>query len=368
MTLHEIPLGTYRVSVASGGIDDVGAHAERILPRHRAAIITDENVQPLYGARTVASFGDAAGVAGEGVPVFVMPAGEGHKTREQWARLTDALLAAGFGRDTVLVALGGGVVGDVTGFVAATYMRGVPYVQVPTTLLSMIDASVGGKTGLDTPAGKNLVGAFHQPSAVIADPATLNTLPRRHLRGGFAEALKHGVIASERYFARVAALIPPLLADALPGTHDEMPGLIARSVRIKAEIVRQDERERGVRRVLNFGHTLGHAIEAASDYQLLHGEAVAIGMALEARLAERAGIAAAGTAAAIIAALERAQLPVRPPPGLDPERILLATRSDKKAAGGEVRYALPLRIGAMAGENEGWALPVAEELVRDVLA
>jgi 3-dehydroquinate synthase len=277
------------------------------------------------------------------------------------------MLAKGYGRDAAIVALGGGVVGDLAGFVAATFMRGIPVIQVPTTLLAMIDASIGGKTAVDTPAGKNLVGAFHAPAAVLIDPQVLATLPLRQVRAGFAEAVKHGVIADEPYLNDVASGAPRLLsADGPKG--DSMIPLIVRSVEIKADIVSRDEREEGLRQVLNFGHTIGHAVELVSGYSLLHGEAVAIGMALESGLAETIGLARTGTAATVLSALQSAGLPTALPPGLDGDAVIEAMRSDKKGRSGRMRFALPLRIGAMAGGDTGWTVSVSDDQLREVLA
>jgi 3-dehydroquinate synthase len=268
------------------------------------------------------------------------------------------------------------VVGDVAGFVAATFMRGVPVVQVPTTLLAMVDASVGGKTGVDTPAGKNLVGAFHPPAAVLIDPSVLVTLPAADLTAGAAECVKHGVLADADYFSSVAALMPSL-ATGLAATTDSPEGrlrlaaverTIARSVAIKAAVVAHDAREEGMRKVLNLGHTLGHAIETVSGYALRHGEAVAAGTVLEARAAERLGIAEPGLGDRIAAALRPAGLPTARPDALDPDAVLAATRSDKKARAGSVAYALPTRLGAMADADGRWALPVPDDVVRAVLA
>jgi 3-dehydroquinate synthase len=324
-------------------------------------VITDSNVGALYGAKALAGF--RAGSA----ELFTIPAGELHKTRETWSLLTDEMISRGLGRDTTVVALGGGVVGDITGFVAATFLRGVPVVQVPTTLLGMVDASVGGKTGVDTPAGKNLVGAFHPPSLVVADPQTLATLPVTQLRTGIAEAFKHGVIADSGYFGSVVEELPVLLVPG-GGASDSLSRVVVRSIEIKAEIVLSDERERGHRKVLNFGHTIGHALESLSGYEIGHGEAVAIGMVLEAALAERAGIADAGTSDTIRGALTAAGLPVDRPTSFSVDQIMVATRSDKKVRRGQVEYALPLRIGAMAGSSSGWAVPVMDEIVREVLS
>jgi 3-dehydroquinate synthase len=349
----------YDIIVERGTIDRVGEIARRTAPAHRYAIITDRTVAPLYADRVLRSLGDPATL------LLTVNAGESSKTRETWMHLTDELLAAGCGRDTTIVALGGGMVGDLAGFVAATFMRGIPFVQVPTTLLAMIDAAIGGKTGVDTPTGKNLVGAFHRPAAVIVDPNTLATLPLRELRAGFAEALKHGAIADAAYFDRTAEVIPALLHDPCAPA---MEALITRSIEIKADVVRRDEREGGFRKILNFGHTIGHAIEAESGYRLLHGEAIAIGLALEAMLAERIGVAEPGTADGIQAAVARAGLPSTRPADLDPERILHATRSDKKSREGVVEYALPRRIGAMAGEASAWGVRVGDADVRAILA
>jgi 3-dehydroquinate synthase len=347
----------------------------RDAPAHRHALLTDTAVARHHLARAC----DAFAAADLAPPLVVeIPPGEAHKTRERWAAVTDRLLEAGCGRDTTLVALGGGVVGDLGGFVAATYLRGIPIVQCPTTLLAMVDASVGGKTAVDTPAGKNLVGAFHPPRAVLIDPSVLDTLPLAELRAGTAEVVKHGVIADAAYLAAVESRLPGLLLpDRAGGQSPAAPAseraqllgqLVARSVAIKAAVVAQDEQEGGMRRILNFGHTLGHALEQVSGYALRHGEAVAAGMALEARLAELAGVAEAGTADRVVAVLRQLDLPIGRPAGLDPEQVLAATRADKKARAGTVEYALPTRIGAMGEFGGRWSVPVADALVREVLA
>ena len=277
------------------------------------------------------------------------------------------MLVKGYGRDTAVIALGGGVVGDLAGFVAATFMRGIPVIQIPTTLLAMIDASIGGKTAVDTPAGKNLVGAFHSPAGVLVDPQVLTTLPLRELRAGFAEALKHGVIADEPYLHDVASRAPGLLSAGGPKS-DTMFSLIVRSIEIKADIVSRDEREEGLRQLLNFGHTIGHAVELVSGYSLLHGEAVAIGMALESELAEQIGLAQTGTAATVSSALHSAGLPTALPSGSDGGAVIEAMRSDKKGRSGRTMFALPLRIGEMAGADSGWTVSVSDDQLREVLA
>jgi 3-dehydroquinate synthase len=230
----------------------------------------------------------------------------------------------------------------------------------------MIDASVGGKTGVDTTAGKNLVGAFHQPAAVIADMRFLETLPAHHLRAGMAEALKHGVIANADYFEQVAALMGRLPSIDVRDT--AMLDLVTHSVEIKADVVARDERELGVRKTLNFGHTIGHAIESCSGYTLLHGEAIAAGMVYESALAERIGVAERGTSARIRAVVRTAGLPDARPPSISVDNILDAARSDKKSRAGRVEYALPIKIGAMAAATRGWSMPVSDAAVREVLA
>ena len=346
----------YPVTIAAGALDDIGDVLRTVTPGNRAVVISDGVVSRIHGERVASASGAEAMTA-------VLD--EKHKTRAAWGLLTDRLLEKGYGRDTTLIALGGGVVGDVVGFVAATYMRGIPYVQVPTTLLAMVDASVGGKTGVDTPAGKNLVGAFHQPSAVVIDPDVLTSLPVDQIRAGFAEVIKHGAVADADYFARAidaAESGATSKASALGG----LTPLIARSIEIKASIVSRDERESGLRKVLNFGHTIGHAIESATGYATLHGYAVAIGMVVEARIAERLGVAHAGTASGLERACRAAGLPVALP-DVSVKTLLNFTHADKKARAGRVEYALPARIGQMAGADSGWAIPVDDDVVREVL-
>ncbi len=360
MRSREVALPTYRVTIAPGALNRLGEIVRDAAPAHRYAVITDSNVGPVYAEAVGSALGS------EHTSTFTIPAGEAHKTRDTWASLSDAMLADGFGRDTSIVALGGGVVGDLAGFVAATFMRGLPFVQVPTSLLAMIDASVGGKTGVDTAAGKNLVGAFHQPAAVIADTRVLATLPIEHLRAGLAEAIKHGVIADDRYFDSVATVASDLTGVDVAG--DAMLDLVARSVEIKADIVRRDEREGGVRKTLNFGHTIGHAVELCSEYRVLHGSAVAIGMVYESMIAERLGVAETGTAARVESVVRAAGLPVARPSTMSVDAIIAATRGDKKARAGRAEYALPTRIGAMTAADRGWSVPVSDDLVREVLA
>ncbi|PYO80581.1 MAG: 3-dehydroquinate synthase [Gemmatimonadetes bacterium] len=304
------------IRVAPGLLSQVGTIAREVAPAHQYAVITDSNVGPRYAETVI------AGLAGDSADELVIPAGESNKTRQSWARLTDQMLAKGYGRDSAVIALGGGVVGDLAGFVAATFMRGIPVVQVPTSLMAMVDASIGGKTGVDTYLGKNLVGVFHFPAAVIVDPQVLATLPLRQVRAGIAEIVKHGVIADEAYFLEVASSLRELLDYKGGPTSDRMLAVIVKSIEIKADIVSRDEREDGLRKTLNFGHTIGHAVELVSGYSLLHGEAVAIGMALEGRLAESIGVAQTGTAEAITKSLQAAGLPTDLPQPFERDAVL----------------------------------------------
>jgi 3-dehydroquinate synthase len=356
-----LPLG-YPVVVARGALDALHALAARHAPNHRYAFVVDAAVEPLHGARARAGFPSARTLT------LTVPSGEASKSRAEWARLTDALLDWGAGRDTTIVALGGGVIGDLAGFVAATLHRGVPVVQVPTSLLAMVDSSVGGKTGVDTPAGKNLVGAFHDPSLVVADVDVLRTLPEPHRREGLAEMIKHGLLADADHFTALCGLLPALAGGA-GAEVAELPALIGHSIAIKARVVHEDAREAGRRQVLNAGHTIAHAIEHRLAFGVAHGAAVAAGLVVEARLAERLGVAERGLGDIVADAVRRAGLPDGPPDGVRDADLLEATRADKKARAGVVQYALPAAIGRMhPGPAGRWSTPVDDSAVLDALA
>ena len=295
---------------------------------------------------------------------LVFPHGEASKTRGEWQRLSDALLSHGAGRDAAIVAVGGGVVGDLAGFVAATYMRGIPVLHVPTTVVAMVDSSLGGKTGVDTAEAKNLIGAFHHPTAVIADPRTLLTLSAREFRAGMAEVVKHAVIADAEYFEWLEAHAGKIAARNL----DLLVELVRRSVTIKAEVVQSDEREQGRRAHLNLGHTIGHGIEHASEYQLLHGEAVALGLVAECALASDLGLVGPDLGERVAALLARFDLPVHLTADISFDRILRAMAYDKKAAGGAQRFALPAGLGTMAGSGDEWTVVAETSRIRKALA
>jgi len=319
-------------------------------------VVSDARVARLHAAALLRAI-----ERGGGRPLLLtFPAGERSKSREMKARLEDRLASLSVGRDALFVALGGGVTGDLAGFLAATWHRGVPVVQVPTSLLAMVDAALGGKTGVDLPAGKNLVGAFHPPRALWADVTTLDTLPRRELSAGLAEAVKIAAVLDARLFALLDREAERLLArDA-----SALLRVIGRCLRLKAKVVAEDLHDRGPRAILNFGHTVAHALESASGYRLRHGEAVAIGMVVEARIAERlTGFPREGTAR-LTALLARLGLPVTVPAGIEPRRIARLTLLDKKARGGTARCALPRRLGVPA-EGPDPTRPIRVE--RDLL-
>ena len=326
----------YEITIRPGLLSDVGTLLAKLSRSRRAGVITDSQVGPLYLGTVLGS------LRGAGIEpiISVVPAGEDHKTLGALAPVYDALLSAKIERSTPILALGGGVIGDLAGFVAATVLRGVPLVQVPTTLLAMVDASVGGKTGINHSTGKNLIGAFHQPVAVLIDPAVLKTLPARELSSGLAECIKHDIIRDVDGFAGLEQDI----GRALQLDLDYLTRLIAHNVAIKAKVVEADPFESGERAHLNFGHTFGHAIETVSHYDYSHGECVAMGMVAAARMAVDLGMLDENSARRIVAVIERARLPVG---GLKlpTKDVVDAMIFDKKVRGGKVRFILPDRIG-----------------------
>ncbi len=333
-----VELGTrrYPIRIGPGALGHTEAF-ESALPGRHALLLSDSNVAPLYAERVLASLPARLSVA-----VHSIPAGEQHKNLASAEAVFAALAELRASRDAAVIALGGGVVGDLGGFAAACWMRGIRFLQLPTTLLAMVDSSVGGKTAVDLPQGKNLVGAFHQPCAVIADTDTLATLPPRELRAGLAEVLKYGAIFDAAFFSWLEAQADALLG----GDGDALGEAIERSCRFKAGVVARDETEQGERALLNFGHTFGHAIETEQGYGgLLHGEAVAIGMLLAARLSAQLGMAPMQDAERLAGLLARLGLPVSMPPALQAERLLGHMRLDKKNLSGRLRLILWRGLG-----------------------
>jgi shikimate kinase / 3-dehydroquinate synthase len=328
---------SYPILIGSGLLAGSQALAE-LAEGRMVAIVTDDHVGPIYGdalRRTLTPHAAA-------LVDIVLPAGESNKDWRALDRIFSALLEARFDRNALLVALGGGVVGDITGFAAATYQRGIDYVQVPTTLLAQVDSSVGGKTAINHPLGKNMVGAFHQPRLVLADVDTLATLPERELSAGLAEVIKHGAIADAAYFDAVEAALPQLRARNAQALTDA----VARSCEIKVSVVERDEREGGLRAILNFGHTFGHAIEAGMGYgNWLHGEAVGAGMVMATDLSHRLGLVGADVVGRVEAAVAAAGLPVRGP-AWPVSRYVELMSVDKKAERGTPKFVLLERLGA----------------------
>ncbi len=345
---------SYPIHIGAGLIGDARLYAPHVKQR-RVAVVTNPVVAPLYLGRVQEALAQAGAQA---VPILIDD-GEQAKAWPTLDRVFATLLAARLGRDTLIVALGGGVVGDLAGFAAAVYQRGIPFVQVPTTLLAQVDSAVGGKTAINHALGKNMVGAFHQPLAVIADVATLDTLPDRELRAGIAEVIKHGLALDleflewlEKHMERMLARDPDALAHA-----------VRRSCELKAQVVAADERESGRRAILNFGHSFGHAIEAGVGYgEWLHGEAVATGMVMAAELSARAGTLRREDADRAKALIARAGLPVRGPK-LAVERYLELMQVDKKTAGGRLRFILLEGLGRAIQRGD-----LDERLVRESIA
>ena len=328
---------SYRIVVDAGILGRVGPELKALGVGGKVALFSDAGILARLGDPVRASLT----AAGFDVSVVELPAGEAAKSVEVASRGWDALLAAGLDRGSTVVALGGGAVGDLAGFVAATYMRGVNFVQLPTTLLAQVDASIGGKTAIDHPRAKNLVGAFHQPRLVLVDPAALTTLPEREFRSGLAEVVKHGIVLDADYFADLEKSLGALLARDI----ETLTRVVAGSCRLKANVVERDEQESELRAVLNYGHTIGHAVEAVTGYaRWTHGEAVSLGIAAEARLAERLGVGSRETAVRQIELLRAVGLPVRDS-GAAPLAVLEALGRDKKAREGRVPFVLAPAIG-----------------------
>ncbi len=328
---------SYPIFIQSGCLARVGDDLVSRGVAKRYGIISDDMVAEIYGQELLLSL-KIAGISAE---LVVFAHGERSKTLQTVGELASRLARAGFDRQDGLIALGGGVTGDITGFLASCYMRGIPFIQIPTSLLAQVDSSVGGKTGVDIPEGKNLVGAFYQPRAVYIDMAVLATLPVQEFLGGLAEVIKYGVIRDAAFFAfleqerdAILALQPAILSE-----------MISTCCRIKAEVVARDEREGGLRKILNYGHTIGHAVEAASSFRIIHGFAVAIGMVAAAKLASMKGFLAEPELERIVSLISAYGLPVAVPEDLDRSVIKNYLKTDKKALAGRINYILPDAIG-----------------------
>lgn len=323
----------YFVRVVNGGLSNIGYELKKMDVGGPIALVSDENVGRIYGDIVATSLS----IHGFDVHRIDIIPGEAHKNIETVSGLWEKFLFHGLERKSTVVALGGGVVGDLAGFAAATYLRGIPWVNIPTSLLAMVDAGIGGKTGADLPQGKNLIGAFHAPLYVLADPETLSTLPTCQMRNGLGEVIKHGLIDDFQLFKLCESGW-----DRIQSVWDE---IVRRAIAVKIKIIEADPFERGLRQVLNLGHTIGHAIETASDYQLFHGEAVAIGMAIETSIAEELGIAEKGLTNNVLMVLKGVGLPTDIPDNINRSAVINAIKVDKKRMNGKIHFPLPVRVG-----------------------
>jgi len=329
---HLSAMGEYDVMAQSGGIEQLG---EMLKSRglQNPIVVTDENVASCHSQYVLDSLHRSFPTS----RLLTVPAGESYKTLDSITRIWQGFLAAGLDRKSTVIALGGGVIGDMAGFAASTYMRGIAWIGVPTTLLSMVDASLGGKTGFDLPEGKNLIGSFYPPKLVLADPQLLKTLPEAELISGMAEVIKHGIISDPELFS--------LCARGLDWVKDNLEEIIKRAMAVKIKIIEDDPYEQGFRAALNLGHTVGHAVELVSGFRLRHGEAVSVGMVAEAKLAERLTVAGKGLSEALAESLSALGLPIQIPKDLPREEIIRAMRMDKKKNAKAIRFALPVEIG-----------------------
>lgn len=361
--LKKVVDDSYEIEIGYGLVDKLieDLHHGLVGSIRKMAVITDSNVSDLY-ARTIS---ERLLQEGYEVDMFVIPAGEKSKTRETKARLEDAMLEKGYRRDCCVLAIGGGVVTDLAGFLAATYARGVPFINYATTLLAAADASVGGKTAVDTPLATNLIGVFHQPKKVYIDLEAWKTLPEREISSGMAETIKHACLASEDMFEFLEENMDDIMAFMPFATSY----IAENNCKIKYNVVMQDEKETsGLREILNLGHTVGRAVETVSDYRLLHGEAVAIGLVAQAHLAEGMGYMTEEEVKRLIALLEKAHLPTGIPEYIDKDVLVQKLYTDKKVKSGKLRFVLQKGIGQVVEFAPGvYAKPIEEETVRDVL-
>ncbi len=345
-TIIPVPLlqRSYEIAIASGGLDQLGGLLGNpsLKLGKKVLVVSNPLIFKHYGERAIAGL-QAAGFE---VSHCLLPAGERYKTPNTLQKIYDAALAQRLERSSTMVALGGGVIGDMTGFAAATWLRGISVVQVPTSLLAMVDAAIGGKTGVNHPQGKNLIGAFHQPRLVLIDPQVLKTLPHREFRAGMAEVIKYGVIWDAELFADLEAA--KRLDQLRYFSEDLLAEILTRSAQAKAHVVSKDERESGLREILNYGHTIGHAVESLTGYKVVnHGEAVGIGMVAAGKIAVALGLWTVAECDRQLALIEKTGLPTQLPSGMDLDAIVAALQTDKKVKAGQVRFVLPTQIGVV---------------------
>lgn len=353
----ELPQQSYEIAIATGGLDDVGVWMSRLKLGKKVLLVSNPVIFKKYGERAIA----ALKLVGYEVSYCILPAGERYKTLKSIQKIYDIALENRLERSSTMVALGGGVIGDMTGFAAASWLRGINVVQIPTSLLAMVDSSVGGKTGVNHPQGKNLIGAFHQPRFVLIDPLVLKTLPTREFRAGMAEVIKYGIIWDAELFAKLEA--SKRLDQLRYVSEDLLQNILASSCQAKADVVSQDEKESGLRAILNYGHTIGHAVESLTGYKLVnHGEAVAIGMVAAGQIAVKLQMLKPEEAQRQDALILKTGLPTKLPISLDIEAIIDTLQTDKKVKDGKVRFVLPKKIGEVTITDQ-----VPADVIRQVL-
>jgi 3-dehydroquinate synthase len=352
-----LPAESYEIAISPGGLDDLGTACSRLQVGKKVLLVSNPAIFKHYGERALS----ALTTAGFAVTTCILPAGERYKTLNSIQKIYDIALKNRLERSSTLVALGGGVIGDMTGFAAATWLRGINFIQVPTTLLAMVDASIGGKTGVNHPQGKNLIGAFYQPRLVLIDPQILKTLPVREFRAGMAEVIKYGIIWDAELFDRLEA--SPRLNRLSYLSEELLPEILKRSCQAKADVVSKDEKEAGLRAILNYGHTIGHAIESLTGYRLVnHGEAVAIGMVAAGNIAVKLNFWDRAACDRQNALIKKAGLPTELPNGIDIGAIIDTLQTDKKVKDSKVRFVLPTQIGAATVTDK-----VTAEVIKQVL-
>ncbi len=352
-----LPQRSYEIVIAPDGLSQLGSRLQSLQVGQKVLVVSNPAIFRHYGEVAIASLS----AAGFSVATCLLPAGERYKTPATLQKIYDAALAHRVERSSTFVALGGGVIGDMTGFAAATWLRGVSVVQVPTSLLAMVDAAIGGKTGVNHPQGKNLIGAFHQPRLVLIDPMVLKTLPPREFRAGMAEVIKYGVIWDGDLFDSLEQA--PRLDRLSALGEDRLQEILTRSCEAKAHIVSKDEKEAGLRAILNYGHTIGHAVESLTGYRVVnHGEGVAIGMIAAAEIASKLNLWESTAPKRQTALIKKAGLPTQLPTGIEIEAIVQALQTDKKVEAGRVRFVLPTQIGAAIVTDQ-----VSTEVIRSVL-
>jgi len=355
ISLRKIEDDSYKIVIGENILESIAPDMKQADLAYNYAIITDSNVHKLYGESLKKHFSDL----GLNNILLTFPAGEKNKNRQTKSKLEDEMLNNKFGRDSAVIAIGGGVVGDVAGYLAATYNRGVKYVQVPTSLVACVDSSIGGKTGVDTHHGKNLIGSFHQPYRVYIDTNTLKTLPRKEVREGLAEVIKYGVIKDGNLFRYLEKNTEKIFI------HDEqaLRYIVKTSCEIKGEVVENDEKEFNLRKILNFGHTVGHGIEALSDFKITHGEAISIGMIAEGKIAIKLGLWNHDELTRLRNLIRSASLPTDIPQNTGIGKLIDVMKLDKKARGGEIEMTLPIKIGEMSSLNGNYGIKVDENFI-----